>query len=268
MQPLRGANKEPIMSLWTPFIAKSRQLGAYLLRIDETLALFRSCQPSDLPRSGFAGRVLDRLSITYEVHFTDCPDKFFAGPTLVLATHPTGILDGLLISDLLDKVGVTYLVLANNLLATVPELSHRIVGVDVYGHHTRENAIALKSFITHIHAGGTDVVFPTGNVAKFQWSQLAVSEDEWHDLAAFLACKVKAAVFCLHIAQKNSRVFHLSGIISSRIRTVMHLRELLNKMRTTSHITISPQLCLPRPTNRAAYKATSALLRSCALCLD
>src|SRR4051812_43518686 len=77
--------------------------------------------PSDEP---FDARVLRALHIT-----TECgPAGLLAvppsGPLVVAANHPHGVLDGLVLASLVRSVRPDIRILANHLLARIPELAN------------------------------------------------------------------------------------------------------------------------------------------------
>ena len=86
--------------------------------------------PSDEP---FDARVLRALHITPECDPAGLLAVPSSGPLVVAANHPHGVLDGLLLASLIRSVRPDVRILANHLLARIPELSDLCFYADPFG---------------------------------------------------------------------------------------------------------------------------------------
>ena len=82
------------------------------------------------PAEEFAQRVLTELAVETIVDPSDLQHIPGRGPLIVAANHPTGALDGLMLMNVLGRVRSDVRLLANHLLARIPELQSSCFFVD------------------------------------------------------------------------------------------------------------------------------------------
>lgn len=73
---------------------------------------------------------MDVDSVISEADLARIPQE---GPLVIAANHPFGLLEGLVLARLLDKVRPDVRILANSLLGFVPEMRHCLILVDPFG---------------------------------------------------------------------------------------------------------------------------------------
>src|SRR3954468_6298931 len=87
-----------------------------------------------------------------------------SGPLVIVANHPFGVLDGLIISYLTSKVRGDFLVLTNSVLYQADEIRSYLLPVDFA--ETKEaletNLKTRAKAKTHLTKGGCLVIFPAG----------------------------------------------------------------------------------------------------------
>jgi len=161
------------------------------------------------------------------------------GAAIVVANHPFGMLDGLLIGALLLGVRSDVKIVANRLLASIPELSQYCIYVDAMDGKDKQavNTQGLREAIRHLTAGGLLVLFPAGEVAHWSLRSMSIDESRWNDSAARLSQMTGSPVVPVCIHGTNSFSFHASGLIHPMLRTLQLPHELLNKRG--QHVAIS-----------------------------
>src|SRR5690349_1080861 len=75
-------------------------------------------------------RLLDEMKVTLDVESADLARVPATGPVVVVANHPFGILDGVILTAILLRVRPDVKVLANFVLSAVPELQAHCIYVD------------------------------------------------------------------------------------------------------------------------------------------
>jgi putative hemolysin len=177
--------------------------------------------------------LLRRLDISYAVSEKDRAHIPQRGATVLTVNHPTGILDGAVLIDLLRGIRPDFKLLANGLLAVIPELKDYLIEVDPISKPALKNQAGLRKALDFLQSGGLLVVFPAGSVSHYQlWR--GVTDSTWSETIARLIRLAQRRTSGLKIVPaflraSNSPGFHLLGLISSRLRTAMLIRELLNK---------------------------------------
>jgi putative hemolysin len=163
------------------------------------------------------------------------------GPLVVVANHPFGVVDGLVISYLTSTVRDDFVVLTNAVLYQAEEIRRYLLPVDF-----SETEEALDTNIKtraaaklHLQHGGCLIVFPAGgaSTAPRPWSKRAI-DAEWKNLSAKLIVGAKAPVLPFYFAGQNSRLFQLASHISMTLRLSLFFREVYDKIGGDIHIRV------------------------------
>lgn len=192
----------------------------------------------------FAGRTLQKLNIGYQLNGEPLDTLPGVGSALVVANHPFGGIEGVIMAHLLKGYRDDVRILANGFLKRIPELSDIFIGVDPYGQadSTTNNSNPMREAVRWLRKGGMLVVFPAGDVSRFHPAKLRVNDDKWDASIPRLARMAKAPIVPFHFSGRNSLLFHCLGLLHPRLRTVMLPRELLNKRNRCIGVTIGKQI--------------------------
>jgi putative hemolysin len=198
-----------------------------MLAIPTLWRLYRQAQRRSEP--SFSDRALAVLGISYESH-GELDDIPAAGPTLVVANHPFGALDGLVFASLLARRRPDVRLLANNVLGLLPGVRDQLLLVNVFGGRTvtAKNVTPMRTAIRWMRdAGGCLCVFPAGVVSHEQTGVEGVIDPVWHESVARMARMTGAVVVPCFIEGQNSRLFQRAARIHPFLRTLLLPRELL-----------------------------------------
>ena len=176
-------------------------------------------------------RILHSLNVAYEVSPQDVAHIPKLGPLVVVANHPYGGIEGVILAALLRSVRSDVKVLANLVLCSFPGLRQSLIPVDPFGTQDSapSNIRGLKAAIGWVRKGGALVVFPAGEVAHMDINQLAITDPAWHEAVAAIIRRTSAAAVPVYFAGSNGPMFQLLGMVHPLLRTVMLPSELLNK---------------------------------------
>ena len=163
------------------------------------------------------------------------------GPLVVVANHPFGVLDGLIICEIVSRVRQDFRVLTNAVLLRAEEVKTFLLPVDF-----AETEEALKTNLrtraeakSFLLKGGCLVVFPAGGVSTTPtiWHKRAV-DTEWKNFTARLIGQAKAPVAPVYFAGQNSRLFQLASHISMTLRLSLLFKEVHDKIGTEVQLRI------------------------------
>lgn len=180
----------------------------------------------------FVDAALDDLGVDIncsETEWLRIPEE---GPFVVVANHPFGALEGLLLAKLLLARRPDVRILANYMLERIPELSDLFLLVDPWARDSSRarNARALKEMLRHLRGGGLLAVFPAGEVAHRSFSDGGELRDaRWQTSVGKLIQRSGAPVLPVYFCGENSLGFQLAGMVHPLLRTALLPRELLNK---------------------------------------
>ena len=163
------------------------------------------------------------------------------GPLVIVANHPFGVLDGLIISYLTSMVRDDFLVLTNSVLYQADEIRAHLLPIDFS--ETKDalttNLKSRAAAKTHLLRGGVLVVFPAGgaSTAPKPWSKRAV-DAEWKNFAARLITSAKAPVVPVYFVGQNSRLFQIASHISMTLRLSLFFKEVYDKIGSELRVQI------------------------------
>ncbi|MCS7026660.1 MAG: lysophospholipid acyltransferase family protein [Bryobacteraceae bacterium] len=224
----------PSVSLPEPLIRALRR--ATLNR--EWLRIYQEAQG----QSGisFCTALLEALNVRCEVSEADLARIPAQGPVMIMANHPTGLLDGIVLGAMLPRVRSDFRFLANAVLEHFPEISSLCFFVDPFGGKgaARRNAAALKAALAWLKEGKALVTFPAGEVAHFDLKLGKINEPAWKESVIRLAQAAQAPVVPIFSTGTNSPLFHLAGLVHPRLRTLLLPHELLNKQNRTVELRV------------------------------
>lgn len=189
-------------------------------------------------------RLLRALDVHCNVSDADVERIPATGGLVVVANHPFGILDGVMLSEILLRARPDVKLLTNRFLAQVPWLSAHCIFVDPFG--TTESAYAssrgLREAIAWLKSGGALAVFPAGEVSHFKLTRPQVTDPEWSDTAARLARKMRVDVLPVHFSGRNSVTFQALGLAHPRLRTLRLTHEFVNAHGKTVDVRIGSRI--------------------------
>ena len=175
--------------------------------------------------------LLAEMKIELDVQPADLERIPTKGPLVAVANHPFGVLDGAVLAVLLSRVRPDVRVLANSVLAGIPELHRHCIFVDPF--HTASSADtnlkSLKQAIDWLRQGGALAVFPAGEVSQIIVREAHITDPAWNTVAARLIRKAGAAALPVYFSGRNSMTFQLLGLIHPRLRTLFLLQEFLQQ---------------------------------------
>jgi putative hemolysin len=210
----------------------------------------------------FAARALGALNVTPALTNVDLLKISAEGPLVVVANHPFGGLDGLLLLALIGRVRRDIKILGNHLLARLPELHDRLLLVDPFG---SPSAVGRNSVAFAQRCGGSveeDVSQCFRREVAYACRDGRVRRFRWHVAAAWLAVRAGAPVLPVHFEGGNSRPFSLAGRIHPLLRTALLPRELWAKRGSTVAVSIGEPIAFQALAGIVGPAARTSFLRS------
>ena len=165
-----------------------------------------------------------------------------SGPTVFVANHPYGVLDGLVISWLVQKVRPDFLVLTNAILMRAPEVRDFVLPID-FSDTPEARAINLKSRAAardQLDRGGAVVVFPAGGVstAPDRLGRRPAIDARWQPFVSQLIQRSRATVAPIWFGGQNSRLFQIASHVSLTLRLSLIFHEVKTRIGTALPVAI------------------------------
>ena len=248
-----------------PLPAKLRWLayaGECLLGLNKLDSFYRQRQ-NGMNSEDFLRYTLNKLNVDYTVASGSCDSIPAQGPTIVIANHPFGAIEGVMLAELLLKHRADTKVLANQYLHRIDELSELFIGVDVFetSSSIQANIQGVKQAIQHLKQGGLLLVFPAGEVSSLQIEQRKITDRKWNRIIAMMVRKTQASTTPIYIEGNNSKWFHLAGLLHARFRTLLLVREMLNKRQQKVKLHIGQNIAFSELKTLSSDQAITHYLR-------
>lgn len=190
----------------------------------------------------FSAHILKNVGVTMDLNpqqYNYIPQD---GPFIVVANHPIGSVDGMMLSAVIGTMRTDFKIMANFLLSMIPSLRDQFVSVNPFtdGTSNRSSIGGLRFAKEHIAAGGSLGLFPAGEVSTYQHGKNRTSlkrhvvEDiPWPNSIIKFIRNANVPVIPVYFEAKNSRWFHFLGRIHPLLRTANLANELFNKKGRT-----------------------------------
>lgn len=182
------------------------------------------------------------------------------GPLLMVANHPFGILDGLMMGRILSARRSDFRIIAHQVFRKARELDEIILPVDFDG--TREaqrtNVETRRRALAHLGAGGAVGIFPGGTVSTARRPFGPARDPAWRTFTARMAAKSQAAVVPVFFEGSNSRVFQLASHLHATLRLSLLIREFRRRVGGEVRAVIGAPL--PRAEIEARSRDARALM--------
>jgi putative hemolysin len=230
------------------------------LAFERLANIYRQARGRATSPGEFAAQALDLLQVRFELDERQRQQIPRTGPTVIVANHPYGGLEGLFLIAQLQRYRGDSLFFANELLARIPEIRDVLLPVDAFGgkRAARKNVKSVRAALRHVRGGGLLVLFPSGAVSHLHLSAGRVCDQPWQSMAAGLIRHCECPVVPVYFGGGNSAIFQALGLLHPGMRTVMLTRELLNKR----HRTIPVRIGRPIRAERLAKQPDNAKLAS------
>jgi putative hemolysin len=179
----------------------------------------------------FFDKMMDLGNIRYVVSGQDLSRIPKNGAVVVVANHPFGAIEGVILAAILRSIRPDANIMANYLLGRIEEIRDLFFFVDPFqgSGSSSMNKKALKEMLQLLRQGGVLGVFPAGEVAHFDLRHRCIKESKWNEQIARMIRKTKSPVLPVYFKGANSLLFHLLGLVHPFLRTAMIPRELANK---------------------------------------
>lgn len=192
----------------------------------------------------FINYTLEKLGVNVEIiNVARLNNVESTGSLLIVANHPLGGIEGVMLTQLLRRIRPDLKVLTNELLSTIPEFSDVFIGVDVINPgRAQHNAKGMREIAGHLSKGGALLVFPAGTVSQMELPSFKVTDAPWNEMIARLAKKYQATVLPIYVDAKNTKLFYSSAFIHKRLRTLLLPRAMLSKAGETIELHVGESI--------------------------
>ena len=187
----------------------------------------------------FSAHILKDAGVSYDLkpqQYNYIPQD---GPFIVVANHPIGSADGMMLSAVIGTMRTDFKIMANFLLSLIPSLKDSFISVNPFTEGAlsgRSSLAGIRMAKEHLAAGGSLGLFPAGEVSTYQrpknrtaLKNHVVEDIPWPASIIKLIRNANVPVIPVYFEAQNSRWFHFVGRIHPMLRTLNLPNECFNK---------------------------------------
>lgn len=180
--------------------------------------------------TGFWRAALDVMRIDLETPQEQLDNIPKDGPVVLVANHPHGMVDGMILADLIGRRRADYRILTRAFLTDIDEEAGSFLIPVPFPHEEDAQAKMVemrRQAMAHLADGGLIALFPAGVVASSDTMFGPVIEDEWNVFTAKMIRKSGAQVVPLFFPGANSRWYQIANQLSPTLRQSLLLHEIV-----------------------------------------
>jgi putative hemolysin len=179
----------------------------------------------------FLDSVLDDALIKYHFSENDMERIPATGSFIIVANHPFGGIEGLILLNKILQVRPDFKILGNSLFNRVEPVREYVFGVNPFETKRALNLgiHGLRQAFAHVKNGHPLAIFPAGEVSTWYDESKQVADRDWSQSIIRFIKNAGVPVVPVYFHGSNSRMFHLMGKGHPMLRTARIPTELLNK---------------------------------------
>ena len=212
-----------------PFKAGSIRAIEWVTAKVQLLSLIRSFEKSGAPHgSPFWPKAIKHMGIRIDTPAEEIARIPKTGPVVVVANHPSGLVDGMIMAAMVNQVRSDFRILTRSLLTGIPEVEEFMIPVPFpHEENSRELGLEMRNLtMEHLKRGGVIILFPAGRVACSEtWFGTAV-EAEWNVFTHKMIHRSGATILPIYFAGQNSRIYQIANLVSATLRQGLLLYEI------------------------------------------
>jgi putative hemolysin len=194
------------------------------------------------PDESFFTAVLRTLEVTVDVDPARLAAAPRSGPLVIVANHPFGVLDGIAIGWIAERIRPDFKVLTNAVLLRAPEARPYLLPVDFAptAEATRTNLATRDAARRLLAEGGCVVVFPAGGIstAPDRFGRHPAVDAPWQPFVAQLIQRSRAAVLPVYFHGQNGRAFQIASHLHLILRLSLIFHEVRSRMGTKLDVVV------------------------------
>ena len=162
------------------------------------------------------------------------------GPLILIANHPYGILDGLMMGHILSLVRGDFRIMAHRVFRKAEDLERVILPISF--DETKE-ALALnietrKTALAYLAQGGAIGIFPGGTVSTAAKPFGRPMDPGWRSFTARMIAKSEATVVPVFFDGNNSRLFQLMSHLHTTLRMGLLIKEFRARLNSPVDVVV------------------------------
>ena len=183
---------------------------------------------------------VNRLDLKVNLKFEDGAEIPKTGRLLVIANHPYGVIDGLILCSELSKIRQDYKIITHQVLRQAPAVMHQILPIDfdTTEQALRTNMQTRKAAVQQVENGGALVLFPAGAISLAPNVVGKAEDAEWKNFVAKFAGIEDTTILPIFFEGQNSFSYMLARKMSQTLGYSLMFREICRRIGSRVDVTV------------------------------
>ena len=184
--------------------------------------------------------IVERYGLTLDVVGGSLDRIPRTGPLLLIANHPYGILDGLMMGHILSRTRGDFRILAHQVFRKAADLERVILPISFDGSRAALalNIATRKTSLEYLAQGGAIGVFPGGTVSTSARPFSRPLDPGGRGFTAKMIARGEATVVPVYFDGHTSRLFQLASHLHYTLRMGLLMQEFAKRMDTPVRVVI------------------------------
>lgn len=210
----------------------------------------------------FASSCLEKLHISYQCNEQSRANIPQSGAFIIVANLPHGILDGLLLMDLVLNIRPDTKIVAGFVASQIEAIKGSIINVENFEEANQSSFHGIREAKNHLAAGHPLIIFPAQKLASFNAKRKNFNETKWNRSSIKFIRQSNVPLIPIHINGYNSLMFRLLGHVNSKLQITRVGHELLSKEGHNYTIEVGSEIDQPILNKLGSTVQLEAYLRS------
>lgn len=182
----------------------------------------------------FVEQVLAYFDFDYVLRMNERSRIPVSGAVVIVANHPIGSLDGLVLLKMIYEIRPDVKVVANNVLQKIEPMRSMLLPVNnMQGNTSRTHLRAIREFL---RSGSALIIFPAGEVSRL--GAKGVMDGDWNPGFLRMAQAACAPIVPVCVNGKNSTLFYGMSVLCRPLSTLWLVREMFKHQNRAIEIRI------------------------------
>ena len=162
------------------------------------------------------------------------------GPLILIANHPYGILDGLMMGHILSQTRGDFRILAHRVFRKAEDINRIILPIsfDETKEAMKLNLDTRKTALNYLGQGGAIGIFPGGTVSTAAKPFGHPMDPGWRGFTARMVGKSNATVVPVYFDGHTSRLFQIASHLHNTLRMGLLIKEFKKRVDTPVKVVV------------------------------
>ncbi len=188
--------------------------------------------------------IVERYGLSLDVMGGSLANIPREGPVILIANHPYGILDGVMMGHILSRTRSDFRIMAHQVFTKSETLGRAILPVSFEENRAamRLNIDTRKKALSFLAEGGAIGTFPGGTVSTGIKMFAHPMDPEWRIFTARMISKSNAVVVPIFFDGHTSRLFQMVSHLNYTVRKGLMLKEFRKRVDSPVRVVIGEPL--------------------------